>query len=87
MARILRRTLILVSIIGLCALIAFHTAYWWAFGGYFECIEGGCGILAEFVLWPIITIINMLIVGAIFWFVLLRSRKSTSESHNSYRPS
>lgn len=47
-----------------------YLAYWWALSGHFECVELGCGILAELILWPILfaaLLVGVAILTAMIW--------------------
>lgn len=68
----LKRILLWAAICGGCALVAFNLAYWWALSGQFDCIEGGCGLLAELVLWPVLTIFLVGIAAMLAWVVRRR---------------
>ncbi|WP_372391342.1 hypothetical protein ACCQ05_15490 [Xanthomonas sp. NCPPB 3582] len=63
------------GICGVCALFAFHLAYWWALSGQFDCSEGGCGVLAELVLWPILAIVLVGVAVMLAWGVRRRRER------------
>lgn len=52
-----RDLLIYAVLVGLSILLAHWPSYWLAFSGYANCTELGCGILAIFVLWPILSLV------------------------------
>lgn len=71
----LKKIAIAVVIIAVAAFSAFKLAYWRALSGYFNCIESGCGILAETVLWPLLTMAILFIVATAFFFLRGSNRK------------
>ncbi|PPU74483.1 hypothetical protein XmelCFBP4644_00675 [Xanthomonas melonis] len=68
----LKQILVWSGICGVCALCAFNLAYWWALSGQFDCVEGGCGLLAELVLWPILSIVLVAAAAMLAWVVRRR---------------
>lgn len=52
--RLLKTILILAIASAIITVPARYLAYRWALSGYFECAELGCGIIAEFLIWPVI---------------------------------
>ncbi|WP_139074401.1 hypothetical protein [Xanthomonas bromi] len=68
----MKRILLFAAIYGVCALVAFKRACWWALSGQFDYIEDGCGLLAELMPWPILSIVLVGIAATPGWAVRRR---------------